>query len=925
MKSQLYFCFTFFLAVLCQPAFAQSGKVSGKITDKTNNEPLIGATVLVLETGSGTVAGLDGSYELQLTPGSHTLEISYAGYQTEKVTGLQIKESDNIKLDFALGSGTSILETIVVTATAKRNSYSNLMLLQQKSVSIVTGISAEQMKLSPDRTTGDVLKRVSGASVQDNKYVVIRGLAGRYNAALINGLSLPGTEPDKRAFSFDIFPANLLDNLIIYKTATPDLPGEFAGGVIQLNTKEIPQESFSSLSLSLGYNSQSTFKNFQSYRGGSKDWLGYDDGTRALPSALENVGRDTFNSNQVKSAQAFPNDWAITNEASMRPSLGLQFSAGKSFGRLGVVGALTYGNSPKIETGERGDFNVDGSRLFQYFDHVYKNSVSVGGLFNMAYKLSNRSKLQFNNTYTVSADDQLGDRMGDNLEQTRIENSNSFYYAGNSLYTSQVIGGHAFTRRQIKLGWALGYNRITRDIPSYRRMLYTQNFGTPEEENPFVAAVPFGNPSPNFAGNFYAKQSENFYTGKLDLTVPFLLNAKKGSFKMGGLWEDKNREFNARLFGFISTLQTPQELFLLPIGEIFAPENIGQQGFKMKETTDRSDSYTAGSVLMAGYGMLEQSLTDRLRFTGGVRVESFNQTLNSFKILSTTPVKLDTTLVDVLPSAHLIYALSDSTNLRASVAKTVARPNFRELAPFSFFDFFMFAGVNGNPALERTKIWNADLRFETYRRGGQYFAVSVFYKHFNNPIEQVFNNAAGAGTRNFQWQNVPSAYDLGGEVEGRIKLGRLAGFLKDFTVFGNLSYIFSKVDVSQIPGALERPLFGQSPYLVNAGLNYDNPEFGFSSSLLFNRIGRRVWLVGQDQYLHTYEAPRSVVDFQLTKKLNRFGELKLTIGDLLNQEAVFYQDYNDNGRYDAVSDKKIAGQRFGANVSLGFSYSLSGE
>ncbi|MBK9014124.1 MAG: TonB-dependent receptor [Saprospiraceae bacterium] len=219
----------------------------------------------------------------------------------------------------------------------------------------------------------------------------------------------------------------------------------------------------------------------------------------------------------------------------------------------------------------------------------------------------------------------------------------------------------------------MGYNRLTRTIPSYRRMLYLKNFEAGETD-PYQAVVPFGNPSPNYAGNFFAEQAENFYTGRVDLAVPYFLGSRKGTFKLGGMSEIKDREFDARLFGFISSFQTPQELYSLPIDQIFDPKNIGDQGFRMKETTDRSDSYDAGSTLMAGYGMFEQALTNRLRFIGGARVESFHQELNSFKVLSTTPVILDTTFVDVLPSAHLLYALSDSTNIRASVAKTVARP-----------------------------------------------------------------------------------------------------------------------------------------------------------------------------------------------------------------------------------------------------------
>jgi TonB-dependent receptor len=910
------------LLFFAQYIFAQTGKIYGSIIDKSNNDPLIGATVLIIETGSGTVSDIDGSFELSLAPGTYTLEASYTGYQVEKVTEMDVKAGETIKLDFQLSSGTQELDIVVVTATAKRNSAVNLLLLQQKSISIATGISSDQIKLSPDRNTSDVLKRVSGASVQDNKYVVIRGLSDRYNSALLNGLSLPSSEPDKRAFSFDIFPSNLLDNLVIYKSATADLPGEFAGGVIQLNTKEIPQEPFANLSLSMGYNTQSTFKNFQTYQGSETDWLGYDDGTRGLPGELKNVSRDTFNSNlsnQKRYSALFPNDWAVLDESSMRPSLGLQVSAGRSFGNFGIVGALTYSNSPKIQTGTVSDFTNDGQR-YEYFDTRTKINTNLGGLLNLAYKISPKSKIQFNNTYTITSDDQFSFRTGEDIEQERLVEAYSYFYTSNKLHTSQLIGDHAFGPRNIKLTWGASYNRITRDVPSYRRMWYFKNNDDPAE-SPFVATVQPGNPSPNFAGNFYSDQEEKFYVGKADLTVPYNLGARKGNLKLGGLYEDKTREFNANVYGFVSFFQTPQELKTLPVGEIFAPENVNEQGFLIKESTDRSDSYDGATNLKAGYAMIEQSIDERLRVIGGVRVEQYQQQLNSFRVRTTTPINVDTSFTDVLPSLHFIYAVSEKTNIRLTGTRTVSRPNLREIAPFSFYDFFIERDISGNPDLIRTKIWNADLRYETYPGEAKYFAASLFYKKFDNPIEQV----QIPGTNTLTWANVPGAVDFGIELEGRWKLSNISAALTDFTVFGNVSYIYSDVDITDLgEGQLERPLYGQSPYLVNVGLNYANPNAGISSTILFNRIGRRIWLVGFDQDPHIWEAPRSVLDFQVTKDLGKYLELKLTIGDILNQRANFYQDFNDNGKYDNVDDDGlILSNRYGTNFSIGLSYSFS--
>lgn len=919
--------YLFFQALaLLLPAFLHAqttGKVYGSINDGDNHEPLIGASVLVVETGTGAATDLDGLYEIEFEPGAYTLQISYTGYQGQEVTALEIKGGENIKLDFQLVPEAQELLLVTVTAHAKQNTPVSLLLMQQKSISIATGISADQIRQSPDRNTSDVLKRVSGASVQDNKYIVVRGLADRYNTTLINGLSLPSSEPDKRAFSFNIFPANLLDNLVIYKSATPDLPGEFAGGVTQLNTKEIPQESFASFSLSSGYNSLSTFKGFSTYQGGSTDWLGYDDGARGLPEGLEQIERDTFNKsidNQKRYTAMFPNNWGVLDQASMMPAIGLQMSAGKSFGNFGVVGALTYNNTPRIQTGERGDFTNDG-RLYQYFDTNTRVNIGLGGLLNLAYKISPRSKIQLNNTYTVSSDNQFSMRTGDDLDQTRKAEAYSYWYNTDKLFTSQLLGEHAFTSRNIKLNWGLGYNLISREVPSYRRIWYYRNFEAPADA-PFEASIQPGNPSPNYAGNFFSDQDEKFYVGKLDLSIPYLLGSKKGNFKMGGLYEAKEREFDARVYGFISFFQTPQTLKSLPIDEIFDAKNLNETGFLVKDATDLSDSYQGQTELMAGYGMIEQSLSDRLRVIGGARVEQYQQTMNSFLVRTTTPVLVDTSFTDILPSLHFIFALTEKSNLRLTGARTVGRPNLREIAPFSFYDFFVERGITGNPELVRTNIWNADLRYEIYPGGAKYFAASLFYKKFENPIEQV----QIPGTIILTWDNAPSAIDLGIELEGRLSLGSLLPALTDFTVFGNLSYIYSDVDIAGLgEGQLERPLFGQSPYLINLGLNYRNDDIGLSSTLLYNRIGRRIWLVGLDQDPHVWEAPRDVLDFQVSKNIGPRAELKLTVGDILNQSLNFYQDFNESGRYETEEDGLIMSNRFGTNISIGLSYNLQGK
>jgi outer membrane receptor protein involved in Fe transport len=913
-----------FITILsCLSAIAQKGTLKGTIIDQANNETLIGATVMIENTNIGAVTDIDGNYSLKTEIGTYNFIVSYVGYETQTLKNIRIERDVELVQNVELTTGQSLLTEVVIKTKIEKKSVGSLLTLQQKSPSFVTGITGDDMRKSPDRTTGDVLKRVSGTSIQDNKFVVIRGLSDRYNTALINGLALPSTEPDRKAFAFDLFPSNLLDNLIIYKTATPDLPGEFAGGVILMNTKEIPEEGFTTFNIGTAYNTQTTFKNFDFAQHGKTDYLGFNDGSRDLPSTFPTKLEDNLESYAY--SKIIPNDWKIFNNTSMRPAQSYQLSLARRkdvFGRdFGIIGAVTYNNTPRVQLNERNDFNVDKSQLFAYNDVINKENISLGSLLNFALNINPLNKIQFNNVYTSTTDNQLVKRTGLQYEQERNDLGYSMFYSNTSLISSQLIGEHSLPEGKFKTKWSLGINQVNRSVPSYRRMLYTKSSTEPDAT--FIAYIPTGSPSPNYAGRFYGEQIERNYTGGLDFVMPYMTKGLRNNFKFGGVFDKRDRDFSARVLGYSGASNT--DLYVKSMEEIFKSENVKVGGLRLKESTDASDSYTAGSFLGAAYAMAEQSLSSKIRLVGGVRVERYNQHLNSFKIKSTTPVIVDTTFLDVLPSLNLTYKLNETSNLRFSASQTVARPNFRELAPFAFYDFLLDASIIGNPELVRTNITNLDAKYELFPGLNQTISVSAFYKYFKNPIEQVFNNSQGAGTRTFLFQNSPSAQNLGAELELRFKGNTFFKHVKEaenFTLFSNLAYIYTEVDQSNLPGARIRGLQGQSPYILNIGLSYAKPEFGFSSSLLFNQIGRRIWAVGQDQYKHTYEAPRSVFDLQLTQKILKKGEIKLNISDILNQAQIFYQDQDENGNFDATKDTKIASSRFGQNVSLSFSYTF---
>ncbi len=916
-------------------SYSQNGRIFGSVKDKSNNETVVGATIQIEGTALAAATDLDGHYEIANIPiGKYNLIVSYISYNKKIIQGVIVEEGKPTAIDVVLEESQTELQSVEVVATLNRQSVTELISLQQKSLVLSDGISGDAIKRSPDKNTSDVLKRVSGASIQDNKFVVIRGLSDRYNTALINGMPLPTTEPDRKAFSFDIFPAAMLDNMVIYKTASPDLPGDFAGGIIQINTRDIPDESYFSFSAGTGYNTQSTFNNFYSYDGGKKDWMGVDDGTRAIPTAVSPTTefKALLSSTETKyaSSSLFSNDWKINLGLSSPLSQNYQLSFGshsKVFKNdFGVTGTLMYSNVRKMVDIDRGDFNTDTSRIYAYNDKQYKKTVTNGAMLNFAYKIGEKNKLSFKNMLSINGEDVVVERTGFDNENLRYVKATSMQFTSNRLFSSQLAGEHFISKGNIKIKWGGEYANLYRDVPDLRRMYYTENI----DDSVYYAYVPSGSPSPNYAGKYYATLNENLYAYNGDITIPFTIKNAKQSIKIGASDLIKYRQFDARVFGYVIANTSKFDWDLLSYGQdsIFNPNTISVNGFQIKESTNPSDSYDANSHLFSTYIMFDNKLFKKLRMAWGLRLEKFNQQLHSITYGGDT-VTIDTTYIDLLPSANFTFALNEKSNFRFSVSRTVARPEFRELAPFSFYDFNTSSAVYGNDTLVRTNISNFDIRYEIYPGSNQLFSLTTFYKDFRNPIEQIVDASSGAGSRIFTYQNVTQAHNYGVELEYRVKLGCIDSLIhwKQFdnlTWFTNFSYIYSKVDLSHVASATgaedARSLQGQSPYIINTGLQYTEPKIGLNISLLFNRIGRRISQVGSNGYLDIYEAPRSLFDIQIAKRVFKNGEIKFTAADILNQSITFYQDQNKSGKFEKENDTEITNMKLGSNYSISLSY-----
>jgi len=951
MRHFLSVCFFIFLVTITK---AQTGRISGTILDSKTGETLPGAVVLVEGTTRGASADFDGKFSINnVSLGKVNLVVSYISYTTKKITDV-IVSSEPVDVNIQLEpSSSNDLNEVEIVVTLNKENNTALVMQQKNNASVSDGVSAETIRRTPDKNTSDVLKRVSGASIQDNKFAIVRGLNERYNAAYLNGAPLPSTESDRKAFSFDLFPSNMLDNLIITKTARPDLPGEFAGGIIEINTKNIPEKNFVSVSVGGGYNGITTGNERLYYKGGKRDWLGVDDGTRALSEKVPSYVDFPNDVNvQGKLAKNVPTtDWGIYKKT-FTPNNSFQAAAGWNFKRkekdfFGLLGSLSYNNSFNYFTTERLSYlsgfpnNTQDPLLLDkvYLDKTYQTQKLIGGLLNASCKINENNSISFKNLYSIASDDRLIERSGTTTPVERnplLVKSTAFWFTQNNALTSQLIGEHYIPKAKIKINWNGNYANVKRTIPNLRRHTYTrlsflEDKNTDPNEPPFFdpndtiwkAEVGTTNSASNeFSGvMMWSVLNENIYNGKLDVSQQYKIDEKLSlEAKVGGVYQQRDRNFDFRQLtysqygGFGGTTTFNTSLLYLPENQIFSQQNMGAitpstatsnqiGGFKLVEATLPQSGYIAGSNLTAGFGMVDVKYSSFLRLVTGVRIESYRQKLEYFDnlyLINQKVIKQDTLVTDVLPSVNLIVSPTDKINLRGSYSKTINRPEFRELAPFLFYDFNTQFSLNGDPFLKRALIDNYDLRFEWYPGAGQLISVSGFYKKFLNPIElsKAQNPTA------LIYKNVPTAFCQGIEFEYRLNVGKfyqndssmVGRFLDNLTLFTNFALIQSKIDRTNTESTYDRPMQGQSPYLFNGGLSYVDNKNNFSFSTMVNRVGQRIYIVGNDQFEEVWEMPRTVVDLQVTKSfLQNKLDVRFNIKDIFanNQPLRYVQNFDN--------------------------------
>ena len=894
------------LSAASMPTWAQ--QIKGVVIDQKSKETLIGAVVTVDGTNVKAITNIDGNFQIDGLDKErkYTLYINYVGYKTQKIDGVQAKDADQV---IALQPDEQQLKEVTVTAVERRNTDAAMIQVAKNSPVIVSNVSAQEISRTQDTNAGEVIRRVPGVSLIDDKFVMVRGLSQRYNNVWVNGGAVPSSEADSRAFSFDIIPSSQIDNLTIVKSPTAEYPADYSGGFIIVNTKEIPAENSFNIAVGGNWNTSSAFQNFSYSKGSGTDFLGFDNGLRSLNGGIHAALNPQLNANGKPVGDyatsllgnGLNNDWLVKNrkplgDLKLAASLNRRWMLG---GRtLGMLAALNYTN--EYRTYENMENNLYGiydaandkpNYLRHSVDDQYNNNVRLGAMLNFTFlSKDGNHKYQLKNIFNQLATSRYTWRDGVSA-QSNLERSAEYYYRSRTTYNGQLTGKHTFTSDA--LDWSIGYAYANRHLPDRRRYLIDDAL----ESGVYALST----------GNDISREWTQLDEHILSLGVNDKHHFKFGNFepdlKVGAYGEYRSREYQTRNFIYnwnVSDNNMPSDFRHSDIPTLLSSEaNMGYDKLYLLEEKQMRNNYRGHNTLGAGYLALSLPF-GKLGIHAGVRFEHNDMELISNsrdyeKSESSRHYKTD----DVFPSLNTTYKISDQHQVRLSYGRSINRPEFREVSSSVYYDFDLASNVQGNTELKNCYVDNLDLRYEWYPSRGELISLAVFYKHFDSPIEWTYTVAGGTDLI-YSYKNAKSANNYGVELDIRKNLGFIG--LKDFSWSFNGALIKSKVQFEKGAKEEDRPMQGQSPYLINTGIFYKNAPLKMDIALLYNRIGKRIIGVGRSEgstgddsnsrVPHSYEMPRNTIDFSLAKKFGEHLELKLNVRDLL-AEKIYYKQFAD--------------------------------
>ncbi len=917
---------------------ADTGAIAGRVVDTWQGSPLGGVTVLVRGTTLGTTTDAAGNYAVaNVPPGTYAVVFTRSGYSKATMGNVRVVAGQRTPADYALKPEFYEMEAFEAVAEPVLDQGTNLLLDRQRATVSVEALGSDQISRLGAGDAAEAVSKVTGVTIKDGKFAVIRGLSDRYTAASLNGAEIPSADPERQVAQLDLFPAEMIERVEVRKTYTPDLPGGFTGGSVNIVTKSFPEKFTFSLSAGASYNSQSNLKDdFAGTQGGKLDWLGMDDGTRELPEAFVNtpinflrflhnpginfpppvgpgVGTGPIRLNQIYSGLGDFNFGPTRQSSSLNNNFA--FSVGDKFKLwdrdAGFFGGVNYDR--KFSMFEDGVVK----RLdFPGVDLDYRQTKGVqeaiwGANYTMGIKPSENHELGFNFSQSQSGEDEATEMRGINNDAGGQAVEASVHYTERRLQNFQLFGRHEFPElNDLKFDWTASMTLAGQDEPDHRfYSAVDPGLGTGYQfRNSFSPANPT---------RLWREISENNSNYKLDWDLPIRSGDEwEGIFSFGFYSSDSERTYRENGMAFITT-----------------PDQTG--GAQVDPTGSRLSDvvplvrYNGTREIRAGYGMIEAPLTPKLKLNGGIRMERTMIQIAAKELQnSITFPATDINQMDMLPAAGLTYNPTEKIKISLNWSQTIARPTYRELSPVDIPEFSGGESIRGNPGLKLTSAENYDLRVEWFPQPGEIFSAGVFYKELLNPIEKKQFNLGNQ----FRFENSEQALVYGAELEGRKNLGAISSVLSNYTFSANFAYIISQVeeapDILTTKGVYAqetRSMFDQSPYIVNANLSYSNVRLGLEWDLIFNVSGRRldsVNALGPDIYEDSFAS----LDFAIAKKFGRDHrwKIKLSAKNLLN--PLVSRSY-DEETFDAdparvstdnIYDSHRKGREFGISLSYKF-------
>lgn len=816
------------------------------------------------------------------------------------MTGFGLKLSHRL-IEIKLTPDEQTLNEVTVTGVARKNTEIAVIQMTKSSPVIVSNVSAQEITKTQDTNAGEVIRRVPGVSLIDDKFVMVRGLSQRYNNVWINGGAVPSSEADSRAFSFDLIPSSQIDNMQIVKTPSPEYPADYTGGFITITTKDIPAENTAELSVGGNWNDITSFSDFKYAKGSGTDFLGFDSGMRGLNGGINSTLNSIAGNGVDLLNNHLNNDWRVRNmnpvgDLKLSGSLGRRWKLGDR--QLGMIAAFNYSNEyRKYEDMQNNLFGVydaekDESNYLRYsVDDQYNHNVRLGAMLNFTLLSSDgNSKYQLKNIFNQIGNDRYTWREGLSA-QSDNENSAEYYYRSRTTYNGQITGKHTFALDE--LDWSASYSYANRNVPDRRRYLINDAL------EPGVMQLT----SPNDISREWTKLDEHIVSAAVNDKHDFKFGSFTPSLKFGAYGEYRTRKYTTRDFIYnwnAASNTLPDGFRQFDLSEMLSDESyFGADRLYLLEEQHMRNNYKGNNYLGAGYFAANIPLGN-FNIYAGLRYEyDHMELITNTRDNAESPFSHNYEYNDLFPSVNTTYKINDQHQLRLSYGKTVNRPEFREVSPSVFYDFDLASNVQGNTDLKPCYIQNVDFRYEFYPSKGELISIAAFYKYFDSPIEWTYTVTGGTSLV-YSYMNAQRANNYGIELDIRKDLSFIG--LPGFSWSFNGTLIKSRVKFEAGSKEEDRPMQGQSPYLVNTGLFYKNDKLQLDVALLYNRIGKRIIGVGRSEGTtsgnealrvpDSYEMPRDVIDLSASKKFGNHWELKLSIRDLLAQK-VYYKQFAD--------------------------------